>query len=314
MVNKFYYIAGALIIFLPLMAYLLLCNKEVDSAQKMSDNLNFINPAVRANLGKHYIINFQELRNTFLNITKGYSGQGYVYFSYLNNGAWVGIRERDMITAASTVKVPLAMAVYKGIEDGKFTGDEEYVIQEEDLNAAFGNLYKGGVGQVVTLKELVKVLLEYSDNTASNAIVDIFKRVGIDNPLEKVYAAMGWEIVGNIGEVPTYGLIHLKILSNMFSALYNATYLNPEHSQILLSYLANTPFNTKIDAGVPSGIEVAHKIGVYAEGDTYSDCGIVYAPNRNYLLCVGMVGEREDIAAEFMAKISSAAYRYVINN
>ena len=35
---------------------------------------------------------------------KEYSGKGYVYFSYLNNAAWVGLNEREMITAASRKK------------------------------------------------------------------------------------------------------------------------------------------------------------------------------------------------------------------
>lgn len=283
-------------------------------AQAPKPDLAYINPAVQANLGKHYIINFQPLRETFIAIDKKHAGQGYIYFAYLNNAAWVGINEREMITAASTVKVPLAMAVYKNIEEGRFTGEELYTIEEDDLNAGFGELYKAGAGQTITLRELVEIMLVYSDNTASNAIADIFRRVGIENPLDEVYAAMGWDAVSSLGEVPSYGLIHLKVLSNMFTALYNATYLNAEHSQVVLSHLAQTPFRDKLEAGVPKGVAVSHKIGTYAESKTYSDCGIIYAPSRNYLLCVASVGVDEPAAARFMAEVSAAAYEYVIKH
>ena len=89
---------------------------------------------------------------------------------------------------------------------------------------------------------------------------------------------------------------------------------NIENSQKILEYLANTPFNDKIAAGVPEGVTVSHKIGVSAEDKTFSDCGIVYAPNRNYILCLGSNGSDEKRADQFMAEVSKAVYDYVINN
>lgn len=100
----------------------------------------------------------------------------------------------------------------------------------------------------------------------------------------------------------------------MFLALYNSTYISPEYSQEALYYLTQTPFGDKIAAGVPEFVEVSHKIGVSGNDDTFSDCGIVYAPNRNYMLCVGSNGMPESKAAAFMAEISKKTYEYVINN
>ena len=100
----------------------------------------------------------------------------------------------------------------------------------------------------------------------------------------------------------------------MFLALYNAKYLNLEYSNLLLDYLSGTPFKDRIVDGVPEGVMVSHKIGTSANDSTFSDCGIVYAPNRHYLLCVGSNGGDERAAARFMAEVSKAAYDYVINN
>lgn len=100
----------------------------------------------------------------------------------------------------------------------------------------------------------------------------------------------------------------------MFLALYNATYINVEHSQLVLDHLAQSPFNDKIVSGVPKGVVVAHKIGVAVPNHTYSDCGIVYAPSRHYLLCVGTVDMDEEDASEFMARVSKSVYDFVINH
>ena len=52
--------------------------------------------------------------------------------------------------------------------------------------------------------------------------------------------------------------------------------------------LASADFKRGLVAGVPEDIKVAHKFGERetSEGKQLHDCGIVYYPNRPYLLCV----------------------------
>ncbi len=271
-----------------------------------------VNPTVTAGLGKRFIVNFQPLKESFLNIQSQYKQKTFIYFSYLNNASWVGLNERDNFVAASLVKVPLAMSVYKAIEDGKLTIDQKYTITNEDLDSGFGDLYKTGLDKTFTVDGLLKIMLENSDNTAKNALLNVLRGVGITNPLEPVYEAFGWTF--DFGEAPDFRKINVKTLSNMFLALYNAQFLNIDHSQAILSYLDDSPFDDKIVAGVPKDIPVAHKIGVSINDETFSDCGVVYVPNRNYILCLGSNGGDEKITASFMAKISKAAYAYVIAN
>ncbi len=277
-------------------------------------NFPLINQAVVNQLNEHYIINFMPLKTTFLQLQKKYSQKTYIYFLYLNNDSWIGLNERDLFVAASTIKVPLTMSLYKASEEGKLSMDNLYSLTELDLDDNFGNLYKAGADKSFTLEELAKIMLEQSDNTAAQAIVTALKRIGINQPLSDVYLAMGWDNYSDIGVPVNYQNINVKTLANMVSTLYNASYINAKDSQKILNYLLNSPFNDKIVAGVPQDIPVAHKIGTSVPDDTFSDCGIVYAPNRNYLLCLGSNGGDEVRAAKFMAEISKAAYDYVINN
>jgi len=279
----------------------------------------FINPIVNLNLDKHFIINFQPLKEKFIAIQEKYPQKTYIYFNYLNNASWIGLNEKDLFTAASTIKVPLAMALFKAIEEGKLKLTDEYSLEELDLNENFGELYKVGPEKQFTIEELMKIMLEQSDNTAMNAIDNIFKKIGIENPLNNVYEFMGWqesnnELIPVMGKLPNYQDINLKTLSNMFLALYNATYINTENSNKILMYLINSPFNEKLVAGVPEDIPVAHKIGIAADKETFSDCGIIYAPNREYILCVGSGGTDEKSANQFITEVSKATYQFVINN
>ncbi len=291
--------------------------KSTTTTTTTTTDYPFINKTVTSNLGKHFIINFKPLRTELEKIQKSYPQKTYIYFSYLNSGSWVGLNERDEFVAASTLKVPLAMALLKAVEEKKLKLSDSYALEELDLNQGFGDLYKVGADKEFTVEELLKIMLEQSDNTAFNAMLTIFRRMGIDDPLGSVYGFLGWESFPSIpemGETPDYSKITLKTLANLFITLYDAKYVSVENSNKILVYLANTSFNDKIRAGVPEDVVVAHKIGTAALEETFSDCGIVYAPNRNYLLCVGSNGGDEKRAAKFMAEVSTAVYDYMINN
>lgn len=272
----------------------------------------FLNKTVIYELGKHYIINFSPLKEELLTIQKKFPQKTYVYFLYLNNSGWIGINEREKFTAASLVKVPLAMAIYKLSEEGKLNLEKEYTVQESDLNDGFGSFYKTALGQTFKVEELVKIMLEQSDNTAQDALLNVLQNEGIVNPVGDVYQFFGWQF--DFGSEANIKQIDLKTLSNMFLALYNARYLNIENSNTILEYLTNTPFDDKIVAGVPKDIVVSHKIGVAADNKTFSDCGIVYAPNRHYLLCMGSNGSDEELAKKFTSQVSAAVYKYILNH
>lgn len=287
------------------------------------EDYNLINKTVVYNLGKHYIINFSLLKESLVEIQKKYNFKTYIYFNYLNNGSWVGLNERDNFTAASLVKVPLAMSVLKSVEQGQLSLSQEYTLEELDLDSNFGNLYKKGAGVSFTIGELIEIMLKESDNTARGALFKVLERIGIIDPLYDVYVSLGWDYVSEINpgannetmiDFNLYNEINLKLLSNMFLALYNSSYLNLGNSQLILEYLANTPFDDKIIAGIPDDVPVSHKIGIASNSGTFSDCGIIYAPDRNYLLCLGSNGGNEKLASDFMAEVSEAVYDYVINN
>lgn len=287
------------------------------SERSLDESSSLINRAVLADLGKHYIINFSELKNTLIDMQGKYTNKTYVYFLYLNNGAWIGINEKELFTAASTLKVPLAMSIMKSVEENKLKLSDSYDLEKLNLDSNFGDLYKVGANKTFKIEEFLKIMLEQSDNTAMNVLFEVLTRIGINDPLGEVYGVLGWEFTQDVpvmGEPIDYSKINLKTLANMFLDLYNAQYLNIENSEKILKYLADTPFDDKIVAGVPKNIVVSHKIGTTVADNTFSDCGIVYAPNRHYLLCLGSYGVDEKVAAKFMKDISSAVYDYVINN
>jgi beta-lactamase class A len=85
----------------------------------------------------------------------------------------------------------------------------------------------------------------------------------------------------------------------------------------MVAFLSKNKNGVLLEAGVPEGIQIAHKHGWTIESDnlmhTVSDAGIVYSPGGNYILTVYLHSRDQviwDNANEMVGRISQAVYNY----
>jgi hypothetical protein len=206
-----------------------------------------------------------------------------VYFRELNDGLWfsVGGDERRF-APASLRKVPLMIAALKQAERAP-----ELLLRtvRDDLRSdhAAQQTFKPSVplvpGQEYTIAELVRRMIVYSDN---NAFMLLSRQVD-EVELDRTYAKLA-------GSGPNQDFLSVYTYAAFFRVLYNASYLGKQLSEWALATLAQSEFRDGIVAGVPPGILVAHKFGEHRDDRTgevqLHDCGIVYAPEHPYVLCV----------------------------
>jgi hypothetical protein len=78
--------------------------------------------------------------------------------------------------------------------------------------------------------------------------------------------------------------------------------------------MTTSPYNDRLVAGVSKEVKVAHKVGIYKDPATghqvHSDCGIVYAAKRPYILCIMSEAEIGQ-STKHMQAISKIVYDYV---
>ncbi|MEX2054610.1 MAG: serine hydrolase [Candidatus Andersenbacteria bacterium] len=229
-----------------------------------------------------------------------------VYFEYLPSGTSIGVNEKDEVALVSLSKVPLVMSIYKKIERGNLSKTDILTIKREHLNQDFGELWKRGEGAQLSVEELVQLALVDSDNTAYNVLSDELTA----QELNEVYEGLDVQLT-LAGESL---LVSPKSYSSIFRSLYLSSFLSEQSSNDILNILTTTPFNDKLDAGVPADIKLAHKIGVFeiqdASQDVFIDCGITYVPNRPYILCIFVKGTNEQ-AQQHMSAISKMVYEYI---
>lgn len=213
------------------------------------------------------------------------------YVEDLNSGSWIGWKEREPFVPASLLKVPVAIGVMKKIDRGEWGLDKKFVIEEKYKDSYFGELWQLPEGTKKSTEELLKEMLQNSDNTAANILFnklsasdreDVYYHIGIANP------EINSEL--NFNEA-LFTKLSPKDLAAMFRALYNATYLKRSSSQYILELLTNTKFDEVVPTTIPKDIKIAHKIANYYNRDPerlrdYHDCGIAYLPKHPYLYCV----------------------------
>lgn len=288
--------------------YVLVGNKSgLDFLKKTSaleSKYPFLSRRILASSSNDILLNFLKLRQILNKQTEPYKDSFGVYFEYLPTGTSIGVNSTNEFYSASLFKTPIIMAYYHYLERTGKNG-EDLIIQKEDINKNFGDLWKRGAGAKISSEEAVKLALSESDNTAARVIA---RRIQ-DQDFQAVYDSLGVDFVTGSGGA----IISTRDYSTILKALYFSSVLNRDDSNKILKYLSESQFNDKLVAGLPSGTLVAHKIGDYRDeknNQAYTDCGIVYLPQRPYMLCMLSVGD-ENTARERMSKLSKTIFDYV---
>lgn len=260
---------------------------------------------------EYYLSNLQPLRdslNSYVATEKEKGNIVSIYFEYLNTGGNISINQDLRLLPASLNKLPVAVAVMKNVEDGKWQLDDKLVLSADDIDEKYGSLYREDPGTVFTIEYLLKALLQQSDNTALN----IF--------LRNLDVRESYQVLDELGLQELFdrnGSITAKEYSRLFRALYTASFLNRESSQFLLDLLTQTHFNEFISQALPPDVPFAHKFGLNKDFRVYSDSGIIYLAHRPLLLTVLIQrtnGETEDDLLEverMMKDITTAIYGYI---
>jgi beta-lactamase class A len=233
-----------------------------------------------------------------------------VYYRDLNNGPWVGYKERELFIPASLLKLPLLLTYLKVAEynpsilDKKITYDR--VLTGATQAYVTGNEIK--VGNSYTVRDLLTSMIVNSDNNAA---------LLLHNRVEPTAAAQTYLDLG-LKPPPPGEDYHITVrnYATFFRVLYNASYLSQPASELALSLLTQIAFKDGLVAGMPPGTLVAHKFGERS-GDSIPelhDCGIVYHPKYPYMLCVMTKGADFDKLAPAIAEIAKVVYAAVTAN
>jgi len=256
-----------------------------------------------------FVVNLQPLRETLTPIYEEYGKDKIsLYIEFLNTGANISYNPDARYYPASLIKMPAAMAAAKKVEKGEWGWDSELVLFAGDVEERFGNLYKESIGARFSIEKLMEEMLVNSDNTAH---LMLLRNVGVGEVTDYLVSAGLEDLFDSDSNITA------KEYTRIFRSLYTSSYLSREYSEKVLNWLSKVPDNIYLDKGLPDDIAFAHKYGENVKEFIYADSGIVYIPNRPYIITVlykGDGSESEKSANDFFEKVSKAAYDHFKKN
>lgn len=233
-----------------------------------------------------------------------------VYFRDLSEGPWFGVDENAEFVPASLMKLPLAMWFFKDkeIHPGALDAEIEYLAPGGVTVSRFPAQQDLTPGTRYSIHELIRFLVAESSNEASKILSEY---AGLANR-NTVFADLDMPLLTLEQDYK----IDVRTYAAFFRVLYNASYLSRESSDELLGLMAEASFREGLVRGVPSGTRVAHKFGEYpgAVGDPdvqLHDCGVVYAPEQPYVLCVMTRGNDYENLTKVISQVSRMVYETV---
>lgn len=252
-----------------------------------------------------------------------------VAFKNLQTGEEILIREHESFHAASTMKTPVMIEVFKQAAAGKFSLNDSIVIKNEFKSIVDGSvfsldsiedsehlLYKQ-LGKKKLLSELVYDMIIVSSNLATNIIIELVDAKNVTETMRS-YGAKDMQVLRGVEDDKAYqqGLNNTTMaydLMVIFEKIATGKAVSPEASDAMVDILLDQQFNEIIPAKLPKDVKVAHKTGSITS--VHHDSGIVYLPDgRKYVLVFLSKGFKEEaIANEAMANVSEMIYQHVIN-
>lgn len=212
----------------------------------------------------------ENIRKQFREATNDYSGIYAFYIYDLNGDYYYGYNHKEVMRAASLIKLPVIYLTFKEIENGNLERD----VYEKELEA----------------------MGKKSDNSSFNRTV---KQLGNDE-IERTIVNLGMTNTSLSENLTTPEEIGL-----FFKKLYGGELLPNEDTEKFKNYLTDTNFEDWLRLGIPSEVKLIHKYG--REVHSVSDAGIVMDKNP-FVIVIMTDGIIEKEADTLFPKLTKLLY------
>jgi beta-lactamase class A len=232
--------------------------------------------------------------------------------------------------AASTMKVPVMMEIFRQAAAGKLSLDQRIPVKNDFASIVDGSHYSltpdsdsdqslyTRAGQTETIRELMRLMITVSSNFATNLLIE---RVTPERVMDLMHA-IGAEHIRVLrgvedGKAFQQGLNNTTTARDLMIILRRIAErraVSAKASDEMIKIMLDQKFNEGIPAGLPRNARVSHKTGSITKIN--HDAAIVYPRGRKaYVLVVLTRGiEDEKLAHKLIADISRVVYSQLISS
>ncbi|HUP65721.1 MAG TPA: serine hydrolase [Thermoanaerobaculia bacterium] len=247
----------------------------------------------------------------------------------LEEGISYGRNDHEIMHAASTMKVPVMLALMEAVDRGELRFEQPVPVRNEFRSIVDGSEFTliagedgdpdlyDQVGSSAPLEELMRRMIVRSSNLATNLLIELATPTRVMDLMSRI-GARDIEVLRGVEDEKAYeaGLNNVATAHDLMlvmKAIAERKAISRDASERMLAILEQQEFRSKIPAGLPPGTRVANKTGTITR--ISHDAAIVYPPGRRPYVLVVLTRGYDDgsVAASQIAAVSSAVWDHLGN-
>lgn len=279
-------------------------------------------------LGKHIIketqynkpimVDIQEsyerigLKNNLLTLANEYKRiKPAIYVWEYNGKSYVNINADEAYPAASIIKVPVLIEMFREIEKGKFSLDDTMILEDYYRASGSGKLQYSQGGIAHSMDYLAKIMIENSDNSSTNMIMAKMGGMPSVNRAMNRWGLKTTRVNTWLPDLEGTNVTTAREMAKMFYNLDTSNMLSSESKRHIGYYLGHVKNNRLLQAGLPSDAILLHKTGDI--GFMLGDAGIVKTANgKKYIVVILARRPYNNFQGkEFIVKASKIIYNNI---
>ncbi|PRX49870.1 serine hydrolase [Salegentibacter salegens] len=237
------------------------------------------------------------------------------------------INHHEDFHAASTMKTPVMIEVFKQSSAGKFSLQDSLVVKNQfksildesyyslELGRDSGEHLYEQIDQKRSIEDLVIDMIIYSSNLATNIIIELVDAENVNKTMREI-GAMNINVLRGVEDMKAYeaGLSNSTTaydLMLIFDALANGDAVNPEADEEMLNILRQQKHTDLIPHLLPKDLKIANKTG-WITG-VHHDSALVELPDgRKYVLVLLSKNiEDMDAGTKMLTEVSKMIYDHI---
>jgi beta-lactamase class A len=236
------------------------------------------------------------LEGRLTSLAKAHKGKVAIAVKHLCTGDSFYLNADEPMPTASLIKLAVMVETYQQALDGKVSLADKVTLHDADKVPGSGILTDHfSDGASFSLRDAVRLMIAFSDNTATNLVLDkvgireVNKRMeslGLPNTKinAKVFRGSTTSVAPERTKKFGLGSTTAREMATLMEKIQAGDIVSPAARQVMLTHLRKCEDKDKFTRLLPAGVVVAHKTG--SVSDARTDAGVIYLPDGPVVLCV----------------------------
>ncbi|ASC72060.1 Serine hydrolase [Halomicronema hongdechloris C2206] len=179
----------------------------------------------------------------------------------LDTGDYVDVNGSTPVPAASTIKVPILVALLQAIDAGQVTLDQGLTLRQQDLAGGSGELREQPLDTQYPVLEVATQMIVSSDNTATNMIIELLGGATALNQQFRQWGLSATVIRSPLPDLGGTNTTSAQDLVTLMARVNQGELLSLRSRDRLLAIMQRTDNRSLIPSAAGNGAIVANKTG-----------------------------------------------------